>query len=546
MESTRVNHSDLVGKLQRKTAVLEAIVRANALNRTGHIDYNENGKLDGVGFEKVSEKFVDNFILKVLVPDYNTKKMKGKRPANMFVGSQNKSIRELLDANGLEKCIVKAVRLDKLLHGNLPEEMLKRMPNADFDKSAEKYYIQEYKIATPNINYATVMNFLRNVNYKGYGFFLNDVDVTMDYAGSFDKYKCIDHLTTFEDFREQGSLYKWEEYPRTVVDNDGVVGQNCLTWMEEVDGIKTRQKIYNKMVQMLESKSVRSHVGSHWKDWVCQKGTRLADARDKAKERGITRAEATFYVQDEIPDDCFIDDVLERIVKYIPKDLVYSTNYAATWKTYCDSFKHSLVSVDRNKDIAIIVYSYNETTQNISGQLVENWTQREKWCLEKLTLNGNLPLDIIQVTEMEQGAEDENEKKDVLLEIVGNRYYKVNKDKSTRFTTRLVSNGGVYSCHTGKDNDKLLEKAGFLEHDNCIPFLARSKGTNTNKANAELRKVETLDVHLQFHRENKKQREEKLKEKHVGEMKNIEQQTKPLLLELQKEKEKRDRIEECK
>ena len=125
MESTRVNHSDLVGKLQRKTAVLEAIVRANALNRTGHIDYNENGKLDGVGFEKVSEKFVDNFILKVLVPDYNTKKMKGKRPANMFVGSQNKSIRELLDANGLEKCIVKAVRLDKLLHGNPPEEILK-------------------------------------------------------------------------------------------------------------------------------------------------------------------------------------------------------------------------------------------------------------------------------------------------------------------------------------------------------------------------------------------------------------------------------------
>merc|ERR1712215_571618 len=108
----------------------------------------------------------------------------------------------------------------------------------------------------------------------------------------------------------------------------GKVGMNCLTWMEEVDGIKTRQKIYNKMVQMLESKSVRSHVGSHWKDWVCQKGTRLADARDKAKERGITRAEATFYVQDEIPDDCFIDDVLDRIVKYIPKDLVYSTNYS--------------------------------------------------------------------------------------------------------------------------------------------------------------------------------------------------------------------------
>ena len=56
------------------------------------------------------------------------------------------------------------------------------------------YYIQKYKIATPNIEYATVMNFLRNGSYKGYGFFLNDVDITIDYAGSFDKYKCINHL----------------------------------------------------------------------------------------------------------------------------------------------------------------------------------------------------------------------------------------------------------------------------------------------------------------------------------------------------------------
>ena len=51
------------------------------------------------------------------------------------------------------------------------------------------------------------------------------------------------------------------------------------------------KKIYNKFVQMLECKSVRNSVGCHWKDWVCQTGTRLANARDKAKTRGLTRAE---------------------------------------------------------------------------------------------------------------------------------------------------------------------------------------------------------------------------------------------------------------
>ena len=187
MDSIRVNRSELVGKSQNNTAVLESLVRANSLNQTGYLDYNENGKLDGVGFEKVSPLFIDNFILKVVVPDYNTEKIKGKRTRNMFVASQNKTIRDLLAVNGFEKPNVKAVSLNKLHHGNPPEEMLKRMPNTDFDKIADVYYIQEYKIATPNIEYATVMNFLRNVNYKGYGFFLNDVDITIDYAGSFNK-----------------------------------------------------------------------------------------------------------------------------------------------------------------------------------------------------------------------------------------------------------------------------------------------------------------------------------------------------------------------
>ena len=37
-------------------------------------------------------------------------------------------------------------------------------------------------------------------------------------------------------------------------------------------------------------------------------------------------------------------------------------------------------------NIAIIVRSYNQTTRNISGQLVENWLKKnkEKWCLDKL------------------------------------------------------------------------------------------------------------------------------------------------------------------
>ena len=119
MDSVLVNCSELVGKSQSKTAALEALIKANALNRTGNVDYNKYGKLDGIGFEKVSDKFVDNFLLCVLVPDYNTEKKKKIR-GNNFIGS-------LLNANGLEKCIVKGIPFLEVRIIN--EKMVNNMPD---------------------------------------------------------------------------------------------------------------------------------------------------------------------------------------------------------------------------------------------------------------------------------------------------------------------------------------------------------------------------------------------------------------------------------
>ncbi len=87
------------------------------------------------------------------------------------------------------------------------------------------------------------MDFIWNADYVGIGFFLKDIDVTIDYAGSFDKYEVINYLTSEVGFREEGVV---KDALRTIVNNDTLVGRNCL--METIDGLKTRQKIYNKMV----------------------------------------------------------------------------------------------------------------------------------------------------------------------------------------------------------------------------------------------------------------------------------------------------------
>lgn len=62
---------------------------------------------------------------------------------------------------------------------------------------------------------------------------------------------------------------------RTILDNANQAGNNCLTYMETVQGVTSAFKIYNKLVQTVESKSVREIVGLHMKDRVCQKDTRI-------------------------------------------------------------------------------------------------------------------------------------------------------------------------------------------------------------------------------------------------------------------------------
>ena len=138
----------------------------------------------------------------------------------------------------------------------------------------------------------------------------------MDYAGSFDKDEVIQHLTTKKGFRVQGSA---NDANRTILDNTDQVGNNCLTYMETVDGLTARCKIYNKMVQMLQSKSVRETVGQQWKNWVCQKDTRLAN--DLAKDRGF---------KDAVPSENFMEDTLLRVTEYVPTTIVYSTPFAGT------------------------------------------------------------------------------------------------------------------------------------------------------------------------------------------------------------------------
>ena len=195
-----VSKQELCGRSQKSTRMLENVVKHNALNKTGLINYNKGGVKDGVGFQPCSDKFVDNFILRVLVADYLIHKK-----SYAEVGSINRTIRAMLERNGLEKCKVKAISLSNA--NDIPAEILPKMPFQIEEKEcySTEYYFQDYKIACANADYETVLQFLRTKEYWDRGLFLKDIDVTMDYAGSFDREEVIDYMVINHDFRYQGA-----------------------------------------------------------------------------------------------------------------------------------------------------------------------------------------------------------------------------------------------------------------------------------------------------------------------------------------------------
>ena len=280
---------------------------------------------------------------------------------------------------------------------------------------------------------------------------------------------------------------------QTILDNSNYVGRNYLTYMETINGMSTRSKIYNKMVQMLEYKGVRDTIGCHWKDWVSQQDTRLARARDEARQRGLTRAEVTFYCQNDIPSDEIMEATLRRIIQYVDPSLVYTTPYACVWNAYCDSLLHSLVVVDRTRDVALIVYSYNELTQYMSGQYISKWSKKEMWSLANLTLNRNLPIDLIELLHVSKTGKGNDR-----LQLSGARYFKVKPDGTNNFTTRLVGHQGVYTSFSGTktSNADLVEKAGLQSHANCSPYLAHVEANIKSKIRAEFKMAQELDIVL--------------------------------------------------
>ena len=80
----------------------------------------------------------------------------------------------------------------------------------------------------------------------------------------------------------------------------------------------------------------------------------------------------------------------------------------------------------------------------------------------------------------------------------------------------------------------------MFEHENCIPYLAKAKASHSYKAEMELRKLDTLHINILNQKEDKKCQQVFLTKQMREETLRMEEQTKPLFLELKLEKGRLD------
>jgi hypothetical protein len=417
--------------------VLTALVRSNCLNISSEVNFNKYGVKDNIGLQAVSDVFIDCFIVQV------------ENPVEQMDYMSN--LRTLINSHGMLLSTILTIENKK------------------------------FKITCCDYDLSTVMNFidfLKTTNFK-----LNCIDITQDFAGSFDKEEVKRHLLDKCGFVQEPFISKSNP---TIIKRNGEP-QTCLQYW---NGKSLRCKMYLKMPEILQSRSVRSDVGNRWLEWAV-KCRRQAKSRDASINRGLTRIEVTSYMDGDDYDDHLstFSSLISGITQNLPPNLIYSTSHSAMWNAYCDCFKHTLIisnpQFGATPDLindpkafppgrALIVYSFNQRTKDISGRFINNWNSISRHGIERHTLSARLPVDILEVHNFRKATSKERGSY-VEVHVTRSKYY-----KSEDMPLYLTKGYTIFNrkCYTKDENEQCLAQAGFIPHVNCtltLPLQAHTK-----------------------------------------------------------------------
>jgi hypothetical protein len=108
------------------------------------------------------------------------------------------------------------------------------------------------------------------------------------------------------------------------------------------------------------------------------------------------------------------------------------------------------------KGLAIVVYAYDNLTNDLCGFKVQDWQRKCMQVMSRFTFSSLLPIDLIKVSKLQNGVRNLN------LQIDGARYLKTMNEGHADSTCLTDSNGRF--CFSSGDVD--LEGCGLVNHPN--------------------------------------------------------------------------------
>lgn len=226
-----------------------------------------------------------------------------------------------------------------------------------------KQYIHEIcKIKTPIINMgnryqrktrllATIPNFkeeeLKLLEEKGV--YMISIDFTIDVAFCTTRDVLLQHLG----------------YPNTVCDNIKKVGKNCLSWNDrDEEHDKIRIKVYNKFVELIESKGVLVTLGSSLYEFM--EISSLSDTLLALKESGISRIELTFY-KSELKPFNFYKRHVQKVFDDLKECPTWKCSLQQQWQNMIPSITQVLAAFDTSTSTFAYCHWWNSLTRKMQG-----------------------------------------------------------------------------------------------------------------------------------------------------------------------------------
>ena len=349
----------------------------------------------------ITPAFIDTIMLFKLIDSKNTFKQNGTVLIDKEVcGFWNTKIRKVAKNHNIElpKHGVVCKKPIKYVKMNLKEGEKDISINRDAVKNIlTTHQVDNYKQLTnkPNLNDAYILRikieladedldtlhekltaFLDELKQYDNQTYLLDVDVTRDYAGTFDKYELQNHLINRHNFRLQGEIT--EDNDKIILDNIKSVGCGTLTYIDASDPLAIkRAKFYNKLLCQWTSPGVAKSIGNHLIDYLYCPDKRLNETFKNVDglERGITRQEITLY-GGRLPSLRELKAELNDQHYYVDNPIFYYVPAVNLWRNITDQITNNLIIYDKKERIILICYYVNLQTHKATTIRNKIWITR--------------------------------------------------------------------------------------------------------------------------------------------------------------------------